>query len=95
MAINHPWKGTSMMSVHDALAAWQSGDITANRAMQLTGAADVMDLYAFAHSSGVEIRTDLLPREEEQADRAANLISRLMGDEEAVPGHAGQGMTAR
>lgn len=59
-----------MMSVHDALEAWQSGDITVNRAMQLTGAADVMDLYAFAHDSGVHIRTDLLVREGEQADRA-------------------------
>lgn len=83
-----------MMSVHDALEAWQSGDITVNRAMQLTGAADVMDLYAFAHDSGVHIRTDLLVREGEQADRATGLIARLMREEEAVPGHAGRDMTA-
>ncbi len=84
-----------MMSVHDALAAWQSGDITADRAMQLTGAVDVMELYAFAHTSGVEIREDLLPREKEQADRAASLISRLMRDEEAVARRAGQDLTVR
>ena len=27
-----------MMSVHDALEAWDTGEITAARAMQLTGA---------------------------------------------------------
>lgn len=84
-----------MMSVHDALAAWQSGDITATRAMQLTGAADVMDLYGFAHTSGVEIRKDLLPREKEQADRATSLISRVMRDEEAVAHPAEQDLTVR
>lgn len=84
-----------MMSVHDALAAWQSGDITAGRAMQFTGAADVMDLHAFAHASGVEIRKDLLPREKEQADRATSLISHLMRDEEAVARPAGQNLIVR
>ena len=83
-----------MMSVHDALAAWRSGDITADRAMQLTGAADVMDLYTFAHASGVEIRRDL-PREKEQAGRATSLISHLMRDEEAVARPAGQDLTVR
>lgn len=35
------------MSVHDALEAWQSGEITAARAIALTGAEDLLDLYAF------------------------------------------------
>ena len=84
-----------MMSVYDALEAWQAGEITANRAMQLTGAADVMNLYAFAHDSGVEIRTRLLPREEEQARRAASLIARLARGEGAVSHHAGRDVAAK
>jgi hypothetical protein len=61
----------------------------------LTGAADVMELHAFAHTSGVEIRKDLLPRKKEQADRMASLISRLIRDEEAVARRAGQDLTVR
>lgn len=72
-----------MVSVHDALEAWQSGEITTARAMALTGAADVMELYAFAYWSDVEIRTHLLPREEEQAARATALIARYQRDEAA------------
>lgn len=73
-----------MMSVHDALAAWEAGEITAARAMQLTGAQDVMELHAFAHQSGVPIRTRLLPREEAQAARATALIHRLLAAEVAA-----------
>jgi hypothetical protein len=72
-----------MMSVHDALEAWQVGEITAARAMALTGASDAMDLYAFAAQSGVDIRPGLLPREEESASAATQLIARLF--EEADP----------
>ena len=67
-----------MMSVHDALEAWDAGEITAARAMQLTGALDVMELRAFAHQCGIESRTGLLPREQEQANEATALIARLL-----------------
>ena len=70
-----------MMSVHDALEAWQAGDITGGRAMQLTGARDVMELHAFASQSGVPIRTHLLPRELEQADNATAMIARTLREE--------------
>jgi hypothetical protein len=73
----------AMMSVHDALEAWDAGEITSARAMQLTGALDVMELRAFAHQSGIELRTHLLPREEEQATLATALISRLLRAEGA------------
>ncbi len=71
------------MTVHDALDAWQNGEITAMHAMRLTGARDVMELHAFAHQSGVGIRVSLLPREEDQARCATDLISRLMREETA------------
>ena len=77
-----------MMSVHDALQAWQDGDVTAARAMRLTGAVDVMELHAFAATSGVEMRPGLLPAEERAAERATGLLRRL-GHEEAVPEGAG------
>jgi len=72
-----------MMSVHDALEAWEAGVITAARAMALTGASDAMELYAFAAQCGVDIRPSLLPREEESASAATRLIARLF--EEADP----------
>lgn len=67
-----------MLSVHDALEAWQAGEITARRAMRLTGATDVMELYAFAHECDVAVRATLLAREENQADRATALVKRTM-----------------
>ncbi len=73
-----------MLSVHDAIEAWQSGDITSARAMQLTGAADVMDLYAFAHECDVEIRTHLLPREEEPAALAIEFIDKLIREDDCA-----------
>jgi len=67
-----------MMTVHDALEAWDAGEITSARAMQLTGAQDVMELRAFAYQCGIELRTGLLPREEEQADLATALINKYI-----------------
>ena len=82
-----------MMSVHDTLEAWQAGEITAGRAMQMTGAMDVMELHAFAHQSGVEIRTSLLPRELEQAANAIAMIERALQNEREL--QAGHGMSAK
>jgi hypothetical protein len=46
--------------------------------MALTGAADAIELYAFAAQCGVEVRPGLLPREREAAARATDLIRRLL-----------------
>ncbi len=73
-----------MMSVHDALEAWQAGEITSARAMRLAGAANVLELLAFAEQSGVDIRSGPLPREEDQARRATDLITRLMAEADAA-----------
>ncbi|MFL5251399.1 MAG: hypothetical protein ACJ8AI_00605 [Rhodopila sp.] len=67
-----------MMSVHDALEAWQAGEITAAHAMPMTGVSNVLELLAFAHQSDVEIRPGFLPRDEEQARRVTDLITRLL-----------------
>ena len=84
-----------MMSVHDALEAWQAGQITARRAMRLTGATDVMELYAYAHECDVEVRTHLLPREEEQAEHATALIRQAILRTDAENEVAAQGMAAK
>lgn len=52
-----------MMSVHDALEAWQRGEITASRAMELSGAADVPELYVLAEACGVDVNPDMIDRE--------------------------------
>jgi hypothetical protein len=71
-------RNIAMMSVHDALEGWQAGEITAARAMRLTGAGDVLELYAFAHQSGVPVRPGLQPREAEQARQATDMIRQLL-----------------
>ena len=48
-----------MMSVHDALEAWQQCEITASRAMALSGATDVLELYSLAEACGVDINLDM------------------------------------
>jgi hypothetical protein len=40
-----------MMSVHDAVEAWQAGEITYRRATDLTGTASLLDLYALARDA--------------------------------------------
>ncbi len=72
------------MSVHDALEAWQAGEVTAARAMALTGAAGLLDLYALAEECGVEIRTALTPEERAAADVATAAIRRA---DSGVEGH--------
>ena len=69
-----------MMSVHVALEAWQAGEITSARAVELTSAEDVMELHAFAPRCGVDIRQGFLPREEHVA-AATLLIARLIRTE--------------
>lgn len=48
-----------MMSVHDALEAWQQGEITASRAMALSGATDVLELYGLAEACAVDINPNM------------------------------------
>ena len=64
------------MSVHDALEAWQAGEITAARAIALTGAAGLLHLYGLAEECGVEIRTEPTPEERAASDLAADAVRR-------------------
>jgi len=65
------------MSVHDALEAWQAGEITARRAIALTGAEGLLDLYALAAECGVAIRTVPTSAERAAADAAVAAIRRV------------------
>lgn len=67
-----------MMSVHDALEAWQAGEITTSRAMALSGASDVLELYAFASACDVGIRLDPTPEEAAMVTKVSEAISRAM-----------------
>jgi hypothetical protein len=64
-----------MMSVHDALEAWQAGEITSKRAMALTDATSVLELYAFASTCGVVIRRELTTAEAAAAEAATHAIN--------------------
>jgi hypothetical protein len=64
------------MGVHEALEAWQHGEITYRRALRLVGVDTIADLYAAAHSSGVEVRIEPTPQEIHLSDEATHLIDR-------------------
>jgi hypothetical protein len=64
------------MGVHEALEAWQQGEITYRRALRLVGVDTIADLYAAARSSGVEIRIEPTAQEVHLADGAIRLIDR-------------------
>jgi hypothetical protein len=66
-----------MMSVHDALQAWQQGEITTSRAMTLTGAANVLELYGLADACDVEVRLDLNESEVDLVARVTDAIKRV------------------
>lgn len=51
------------LSVHDALAAWQAGEIDEEMALALTGATSRRELYVFCLWSDVEIRDEIPPGE--------------------------------
>ena len=51
-----PRDGAPMIGVHEALQAWQDGEIGYLRAFELVGIATIDELYAAARSSGVEIK---------------------------------------
>lgn len=75
-----------MMSVHDALEAWQAGDITAARAMDLTGATDVVELYGLAQACDVEISLELSDAEAAAVEAASGAIQRAFANEDQAPG---------
>jgi hypothetical protein len=73
-----------MMSVHDALEAWQAGEITSKRA--LTDATNVIELYAFASSCGVEIRRELTAGEAAAAEAATKSVQSVLDSAPSEPG---------
>jgi hypothetical protein len=64
------------MGVHEALEAWQQGEITYRRALRLVGVDTIADLYEAARSSGIDIRLDPRPQEVHLSDQANRLIDR-------------------
>ena len=68
-----------MMSVHDALEAWQQGQISSRRAMALTGATDVLELHGLAQECDVEIRRELNENEERVVALVSQAIHRRLG----------------
>ena len=83
-----------MMSIHDALQAWQDGEMTASRAMQLSGALDVLELYGLADACGVRIRLE--PREDEAsvAESVTRAIRRVTVPDDGGAGDGPGGMKA-
>ena len=69
------------MSTYEALEAWQAGEITASRAMVLTGANDLLDLHALAAECEVELRVELLPSEKVVVENAISAIDREIANE--------------
>lgn len=67
-----------MMSVHDALEAWQNGDITTSRALALSGAQDFFELYALADACDVEVRLELTEAEKRYLAQVTAAISRAI-----------------
>ena len=68
------------MTIVEVLTAWQTGDITARRAMMLTGAADVLELYALMERHGVETRFDLAEAEQLSVDAVMKAITKEEGE---------------
>lgn len=66
-----------MVSVHDALQAWQQGEITTSRAMTLTGAADVLELNGIADACDLEIRLGLNEAKAALVAKVTNAIKRV------------------
>jgi divalent metal cation (Fe/Co/Zn/Cd) transporter len=45
-----------MMSVHDALQAWQDGEIALDLALEVTGSANLAELHRLARECDAEMR---------------------------------------
>jgi len=73
-----------MKSVHDALEAWQSGEITSKRAMDLTGATNLVELYELTQDCDVEIRMELSDDERAAVEAASGAIEHAFARQDAA-----------
>lgn len=67
-----------MMSVHDALEAWQRGDISTSQAQVLSGAKNIIELYALADACDVDIRMEMDDRETAAVEKVTDAIRRAL-----------------
>lgn len=74
-----------MMTVHDALEAWQAGEITSRRAMVLTDTTSLVELYALAEACDVEIKVELSENEKHAVMTVTEAIERAFAREDAEP----------
>jgi hypothetical protein len=72
------------LGVHEALQAWQDGEITYRRCLRLVGVDTITD--AACRSSGVPIRIKGTDEEVRLADHAIELIDRAIA-RTSDPGH--------
>jgi hypothetical protein len=77
-------KEAAMMSVHDALEAWQAGELTSKQAMDLTGAGNVVELYGMAQDCDVDIRVELSPAERASVEAVSGAIDRVFAQQDTV-----------
>jgi len=70
-----------MLTVHDALEAWQAGEITSRRAMVLTDTSDIIELYALAEACDVDFRFELSDYEQRAVKVATAAIDRAFSRE--------------
>lgn len=83
-----------MMSVHDALEAWQQGEITASSAMALSGAKTVLELYGLAEACGVDINLDMSDGELRAASAVTKAVARAIAETAADGSPAPSGSRA-
>ncbi|WP_187437627.1 hypothetical protein [Bradyrhizobium rifense] len=62
------------LGVHEALQAWQDGEITYRRCLRLLGVDTIADLYAACRSSGVNVRIEPTEEEIRLSNRAIEAI---------------------
>ncbi len=72
-------------TVHDVVQAWQDGVIGYRQAARLAGCDGLSELYAACFSSGVSLRTTLLPEEEKSVATVAPLIAEALARKPARP----------
>lgn len=64
------------MTIKEVLTDWQAGGMTARRAMMLTGASDVLELYALMEVHGVETRFTLSEGEQRSVKAVMAAVER-------------------
>ena len=71
------------MSVHDALQAWQDGEISEAAALRLSGCDDVFDMLRSCISNDIEIRLSLTEDQQRLVDRQRSMME-LYADLDAL-----------